>query len=252
MEKNEPAVPGEPNFTAHEVKVLNAGFVRLVDWMGSDVDIVRAARVSYQAAWRAGKDEGSDAKLIRSLIKRGHTSPFEHVVLKFDVRAPIFVFRQWHRHRVWSYSEASARYSELDMGFYEPERENIGAQSMTEKQGRVTENWAPENATMNATAVQSIIRDHNSVAQRTYRQLLEMGVARELARVVLPVSAYSQMFGTVSLHNLFNFIRLRSDSHAQYEIRVYSDAMLKLAKHVAPIAVQEFINKNWPEGDNPE
>jgi len=231
-----------------EHKVLNGGFVRLVDWTDQgDLSIVRAARVSYQAAWRAGKDEGSDAKLIRSLMQRGHTSPFEHVSLTFDVRAPIFVFRQWHRHRTWSYNEVSARYSELDMGFYEPEIGYIGAQSKKEKQGRTT-----EDVGFQQVAVQSRIRDHNLKSQALYRDLLEQGVARELARVVLPVSAYSQMFATVDLHNLFNFVRLRSDMHAQYEIRVYSDAMLKLAKLVAPIAVQEFVNVNWLEGDGPE
>lgn len=248
MEKNEePTVPGEPNFVIHEEKVLNAGFVRLVDWMGGDLDVVRAARVSYQAAWRAGKDEGSDAKLIKSLVRRGHTSPFEQVVLKFDVRAPIFVFRQWHRHRVWAYNEVSARYSELDLGFYEPAIEVLGAQSTTDKQGRTT-----EDVLFNPVAVASRIRDQNQKSFALYKDLLEQGVSRELARVVLPVSAYSQMFGTVSLHNLFRFIDLRSDPHAQYEIRVYSDAMLRLAKHVAPIAVQEYINKRWPEGDGPE
>lgn len=229
------------------VKVLNGGFVRLVEFMGDDLSIVRAARVSYQAAWRTGKDEESDAKLIRSLMQRGHTSPFEAVQLKFDVRAPIFVFRQWHRHRTWSYNEVSARYSELDMGFYEPEQSVIGRQSEKEKQGRDL-----TGIDFNPVAVQSRIRDANMKAHTLYRDLLEQGVSRELARVVLPVSAYSQMFASVNLHNLFRFVELRSDPHAQYEIRVYSNAMLKLAKLAAPVAVQEFINRNWPEGDGPE
>lgn len=238
MEQSDtPAAPGEPNFETYEMKVLNAGFVRLVDWMGGDLDIVRAARVSYQAAWRAGKDDKSDAKLINSLMVRGHTSPFEAVQLKFDVRAPIFVFRQWHRHRTWSYNEVSARYSELDMGFYEPDIPVIGAQTVKEKQGRTT-----EGVQFNPVAVQSRIRDQNQKSHALYRDLLEQGVSRELARVVLPVSAYSQMFGSVNLHNLFKFCGLRSDAHAQYEIRVYSDAMLELARKVAPLAVEAFID----------
>lgn len=249
MEKSDTEAPAPEvqDAVVPAVKVLNAGFVRLVEFMGDDLSIVRAARVSYQAAWRAGKDENSDAKLIRSLMQRGHTSPFEAVQLKFDVRAPIFVFRQWHRHRTWSYNEVSARYSELDMGFYEPEQSVIGRQSEKEKQGRDFDGIG-----FNPVAVQSRIRDANMKAQELYRDLLSQGVSRELARIVLPVSAYSQMFASVNLHNLFRFIELRSDSHAQYEIRVYSDAMLKLAKLVAPIAVQEFINRNWPEGDGPE
>lgn len=229
-----------------EIRVLNAGSVRLVEAMGDDLSIVRAARVSYQAAWRAGADDGSDAKLIRSLMQRGHTSPFESVQLKFDVRAPIFVFRQWHRHRTWSYNEVSARYSELDLGFYEPAIAQIGAQSKTDKQGRTT-----EGVSFSPAVVASIIRDHNVKSFETYRHLLEQGVSRELARVVLPVSAYSQMFGSVNLHNLFNFCRLRSDSHAQYEIRVYSDAMLKLASSVAPVAVQAFHEAGLEGGPPP-
>jgi thymidylate synthase (FAD) len=238
-----------------EVRVLNGGFVRLVEFMGDDLSIVRAARVSYQAAWRAGKDENSDAKLIRSLMQRGHTSPFEAVQLKFDVRAPIFVLRQWHRHRTWSYNEVSARYSELDMGFYEPEQSVIGGQHPSEKQGRINFGHSQQvdgGGSFNPVAVQSRIRDHNMKGFTLYKDLLEQGVSRELARIVLSVSAYSQMFASVNLHNLFNFVRLRSDPHAQYEIRVYSDAMLKLAKMAAPIAVQEFINSNWIEGEGPE
>ncbi len=229
------------------VNVLNGGFVRLVESMGGDLSIVRAARVSFQAAWRAGKDENSDAKLIRSLMQRGHTSPFEAVQLKFDVRAPIFVFRQWHRHRTWSYNEVSARYSELDLGFYEPAIDNIGRQTEKERQGRTT-----EGIQFNPVAIASRIRDSNIKAHALYKDLLEQGVSRELARVVLPVSAYSQMFASVNLHNLFRFFDSRSDPHAQYEIRVYSDAMLRLAKTVAPIAVQEYVNRRWPEGNGPE
>lgn len=229
------------------IRVLNNGHVRLVKWTGDDLDIVRAARVSYDAVWRAGKDDKSDEKLIRYLTTHRHTSPFEHVVLTFDIQAPIFVLRQWHRHRTWSYSEVSARYSELDLGFFEPAIEAIGGQSTNNKQGRDT-----NDLQFNPVAVQSLIRDHNNVCYSRYRALLEQGVARELARLVLPVTAYSQMFATVDLHNFFHFVGLRSHSHAQAEIRAYSNAMLQLvSKYVAPVAAREFINANWLEGDEP-
>lgn len=220
--------------------------VRLLKWTGGDLDIVRAARVSYDADWRAGKDEESDTKLIQSMIRRGHTSPFEHVTLTFEVVAPIFVLRQWHRHRTQSYSEHSARYSELNKGTYVPTIDQIGVQTLKEKQGKDTQNLGA----MNPTAVQSIMRDHMAVAQRTYSQLLEMGVSRELARIVLPVAAYSHMFVTMNLLNFFRFAELRCDSHAQYEIQVYARAMLDMVReHVAPVATQAFINKIWPEGN---
>lgn len=229
------------------IPVLDTGFVRLVKWTGSDLDISRAARVSYNEAWRAGKDEKSDTKLISYLLKNGHTSPFEHVVFTFDVLAPIFVLRQWHRHRTWSYSELSGRYRELNLGFYVPNSQDLGGPNAANKQGKDL-----TNVQFNPVAVQSIMRDHMSVCRKTYEQLREMGVANELARIVLPVATYSQMFATVDLHNLFNFVRLRSHPHAQMEIQVYSNALLQLAQHVVPVAVQAFVNMNWPEGNGPD
>src|SRR4051812_12234487 len=118
------------------IDVLDHGFVRLIDWMGSDLSVSRAARVSYDAAWRAGEDQGSDTKLINYLWKNHHTTPFEAVTLTFEVKAPIFVFRQWHRHRMWSYNEMSARYCELPEEFYVPKPEMIGVQSKNNKQAR--------------------------------------------------------------------------------------------------------------------
>lgn len=216
------------------IRVLDHGFVRLVDSMGDDLSIVRNARVSFDAEWRTGEDSGKDEKLIRYLLTNKHTSPFEAVTFTFDVKAPIFVFRQWHRHRTWSFNEISARYAELPEEFYVPEVDQISTPAPNNKQSRTTEqhpraaDWAK----------------HMEVTCRTafamYRAMLEDGVPRELARSVLPVATYSHMFATVDLHNLFHFLRLRSHSHAQYEIRVYADALLKLIKPICPVAVNAF------------
>ena len=211
----------------------NGGFVRLVDWMGDDLSIVRAARVSYDADWRAS-EEKSDEKLIGYLMKNHHTSPFEAVTLTFEVKAPIFVFRQWHRHRTWSYNEISARYTELNEGFYVPAVKQITTQSSSNKQMR-TNDQHPQ-----AFYIRDVIKDQCEFSFKRYKELIEQGCPRELARSVLPVAAYSRMFASVDLHNLFNFLRLRLHEHAQYEIRVYAQAMLQLAKIVAPVACRAF------------
>lgn len=216
-----------------KIDVLNGGFVRLVDSMGSDLSIVRAARVSYDADWREG-DEKSDAKLIGYLMKNRHTSPFESVTFTFEVKAPIFVFRQWHRHRTWSFNEISARYTELDEGYYVPELNQITTQSTSNKQMRTNEQHPA------AQVIQNEIRDMCRTSFLSYKALIAQGCPRELARSVLPVAAYSRMFATVNLLNLFRFISLRSHEHAQYEIRVYSDAMLALARSVAPVSTEAF------------
>lgn len=217
-----------------KVDVLNGGFVRLVDSMGNDLSIVRSARVSYDADWREGEDEGKDAKLIAYLMKNKHTSPFESVQFTFEVKAPIFVFRQWHRHRTWAYNEISARYTELDEGFYVPEVEQITTQSTSNKQMRTKEQH-PQ-----AFYIRDVIKDQCEFSTQRYKRLIEQGCPRELARSVLPVAAYSRMFATVSLLNLFRFISLRSHEHAQYEIRIYSDAMLNLIEPIVPVAVSAF------------
>lgn len=213
------------------------GFVRLVNHMGSDLDIVRSARVSYNADWR-GVEEGDvlpkDLKLIHYLWKNGHTSPFECVNFTFEVKAPIFVFRQWHRHRTWSYNEVSARYTELDEGFYIPNPEQITTQSKDNKQMR-TDNEHPRALELRHKMGQQCFE-----ALKVYRTLIEDGCPRELARSVLPVASYSRMFASVDLHNLFHFLRLRLHEHSQYEIRVYAEAILKLIEPIVPVAVQAF------------
>lgn len=218
-------------------KVLDHGYVALVESMGSDLSIVRNARVSYDAEWRTGEDAGKDEKLINYLIKNNHTSPLEAVNLTFEVKAPIFIFRQWHRHRTWSYNEISARYAELPEEFYIPELAQITGQSTSNKQMRTNEQHN------NAHNVRMLMQDTNRNAFEAYIDMIADGVPRELARSVLPVATYSHMFATVDLHNLFKFIGLRSHSHAQYEIQVYSNAMLEIARTVCPIAVAALCEK---------
>ncbi len=225
-----------------EVMCLDQGYVRLVDYMGSDLSIVRAARVSYNAAWRAGEDEKGDEKLIRYLWNHAHTTPFEAVTLTFEVKAPIFVFRQWHRHRTQSYNELSARYKELPEEFYIPTPAAIGVQSKDNKQGRSTE--VDLQILKNRDAETRIYIEHCKLAFKLYHQLLEADWPKELARMALPVSTYSVMFTTMNLLNLFRFLTLRVDSHAQYEIRTYAEAMVMMARHVAPIATSAWEKKN--------
>lgn len=217
-------------------KVLDHGMVRYIDHMGSDLSIVRNARVSYDAAWRAGEDEGSDTRLINYLYKNGHNTPFESVTVTIEVKAPIFVFRQWHRHRTQSYNELSARYKELPEEFYIPELDQITTQSTDNKQMRTTE----QNP--HAKEIQVAIAGQNKMAFATYHELLEKGCPREIARSVLPVGTYSHMFATANLHNWFRFLAERLHPHAQYEIRVYAEALLEVLEQVAPVATQAFKN----------
>ena len=216
------------------INVLDHGFVRLVDHMGSDLSIARNARVSYDAEWRAGKDSGSDARLINYLYSNGHNTPFEAVTFTFDVKAPIFVFRQWHRHRTQSFNELSARYRELPEEFYTPEFDQITTQSTDNKQMRT------EQQNINVDFIQKTMRENNKSAFKNYKAMLEAGCPRELARSVLPVATYSHMFATVNLHNLFRFLGERLHPHAQYEIRVYAEAMLELIRPIVPVAVAAF------------
>jgi thymidylate synthase (FAD) len=222
----------------HKIDVLDHGYVRLVDSMGGDLSIVRAARVSYDAAWRAGEDTGSDRRLINYLWTNRHTTPFEAVTFTFEVHAPIFVFRQWHRHRTWSFNELSARYRELPEEFYVPAAEQIKAQATDNKQGR-----SGELDEKIVAGTRDCLLKLGATAFDAYRTMLEAGVARELARSVLPVSTYSTMFATVDLLNLLKFLTLRCDPHAQYEIRVYADALRELARSVAPIAIEAWETK---------
>lgn len=221
-----------------KISVLDHGSVRLVDHMGSDLSVVRSARVSYDAEWRTGQDEGKDEKLIHYLAKNQHTTPFESVTFTFEVKAPIFVFRQWHRHRCFSYNELSARYSELPEEFYVPALEQITVQSATNKQMRTGEQHHQ------AYAYADLIHTTCKGSFEAYRSMIKNGVPRELARGVLPFNTYSRMFATVNLLNLMKFIKLRIHSHAQYEIRVYAEAMLELIKPFVPVSAAAFI-EHW-------
>lgn len=213
----------------NKIDVLDHGFVRLVDHMGSDLSISRAARVSYDSPARP-----EDDKLIGYLLRNRHTSPFEAVQFTFEVKAPIFVLRQWHRHRTWSYNELSARYKELPEEFYVPEDEQITTQSTDNKQMRTQEQ------NQHAKYIREWMWKQNRDAFSTYHELLDKGCPRELARSVLPTGTYSHMFASVDLHNLFHFMRLRLHEHAQYEIRVYAEAMLELIEPIVPIATRYF------------
>ena len=215
--------------------VLDCGFVRLVDHMGDDLSIVRAARVSYDAEWRAGEDAGSDARLIGYLMRNRHTTPFESVVFQFEVKAPIFVFRQWHRHRMATINEVSARYTELPEEFYVPDAAKIGTQSASSKQARNLD--APR---VNGMTLAIAMRQVCEMSFHTYHALLAEGVPRELARSVLPLSTYSHMFWKSDLHNLFHFLNLRLHPHAQYEIRVFAEALLHLIRPIVPAAVSAW------------
>jgi len=219
-----------------KVKVLNLGSIEVLDSMGTDLSIVRAARQSYNAEWRTGKDSKGDANLIKYLLKNKHTGPFEHVVITFGIKAPIFVVRQWHRHRTQSYSEISARYTTLQDGFFIPKLGKVGVQSESNKQG----SEFPGN-----TDQDKIVRELMYLSMeesfKTYQTLLDFGVPRERARSVLPMATYTQFSATANLHNWFNFLRLRLHKHAQYEIRIYAQAMLIQILELYPVATQAFI-----------
>lgn len=218
----------------NSVSVLDHGLVRLVDSMGSDLSVVRSARVSYDADWRAGEDQGSDTRLINYLMKNHHTSPFESVQFTFEVKCPMFVARQWMRHRSWGFNEVSARYSVLPSEMYVPEPLHIGVQSSDNKQMRIIDNVGPNEEASQA------IRSANIHAYHVYESLIKAKVPREIARGVLPMNIYTHFFGTVDLHNLFHFLTLRLHDHSQYEIRVYAEAMLNLIEEIVPVSVEAF------------
>lgn len=215
--------------------VLDKGFVRLVDYLGGDARIVQAARVSYGAGTRSVRE---DAALIDYLMRHRHTSPFEQVVLTFHVKLPIFVARQWVRHRTAKLNEISGRYSVMKDEFYVPEDAAIAFQSTDNKQGRSAEEVPAE--------VKAKVRELLEKGQRQafveYEALLEEGVARELARINLPLSLYTEWYWTMDLHNLFHFLALRLDAHAQLEIRKYAEVILDITRAVAPVAVESFEN----------
>jgi thymidylate synthase (FAD) len=221
-----------------EIKLLDKGYIRLIEHMGSDLSVVRAARVSHDADWRTGKNEGNDTKLIRRLWRDRHTSPFESVVCTVEVKAPIFVFRQWHRHRTQSPNETSGRYTVLPDEFYVLLPEHVGRQDSKNRQARQIGELG-QTTTTNTLAA-SLIYESCARSFRDYHALLNAEVPRELARGVLPLNTYSRMFTTVNMLNIFRFISLRSDPDAQYEIRVYADAWLEIMRGIVPVSVKAF------------
>lgn len=209
------------------------GFVRLVDYMGDDSSIVQAARVSYG---NGTKKVHEDRGLIRYLIRHQHWTPVEMVEFKFHVKMPVFVARQWIRHRTANVNEISARYSEMKDEMYLPPLEQISSQSKDNKQGRNLEPF-PIEVSQN---IQDLISGSNEHQYKVYQQLLDMGVARELARSVLPVGHYTEWYWKIDLRNLMNFLALRLDPHAQWEIRVYAEAMAEIVKKAVPMAWEAF------------
>jgi len=214
-----------------EYKCLDYGFVRLVDWMGDDSSIVQAARVSDG---KGTKSVSEDTALIRYLMRNLHTSPFEMVEFKFHVKLPIFVARQWIRHRTANVNEYSGRYSEMPDEFYLPEPDQLRLQSTLNKQGR------GEATIDNASDVLSRMKQTQERLFQEYSELLATGLAREIARINLPLSNYTEWYWKIDLHNLFHFLRLRLESHAQYEIRIYAEAIAKIIKQIVPIAYKAF------------
>lgn len=224
-------------YTAHEV--LDHGLIRVIDYMGDDAAICQAARVSYGRGTKAVSD---DRGLIRYLMRHWHSTPFEMCEVKFHVKLPVFVARQWIRHRTANVNEYSARYSILDREFYIPAPEQLAAQSTVNNQGRGAVLEGAE-----AQRVLDILRQDAMRAYDHYEDMLtpdpeagKQGLARELARMNLPANVYTQWYWKTDLHNLFHFLRLRADHHAQYEIRVYAQKMCDIVKDWVPHAYAAF------------
>ena len=228
------------------IPILDHGFIRVIDYMGNDNSIVQAARVSYG---KGTKKVNTDSGLIKYLMRHWHSTPFEMCEIKYHVKLPIFIARQWIRHRTANVNEYSARYSILDKEFYLPDQKNLAAQSTSNRQGRG--NIIEGN---DAEKVLKLLKDD---AERTYNNYEEMlnqrydgstidqnkiGLARELARMNLTLNTYTQWYWKTDLLNLMNFLRLRADHHAQYEIRAYADAMLDTLKRWVPITFDAFID----------
>ncbi len=218
-----------------EFKVLDHGFVRLVDYMGTDESIVQAARVSYG---KGTKKISEDRGLIRYLMKNMHTSPFEMVEFKFHIKLPIFVARQWIRHRTANVNEYSGRYSVMPEEFYLPRQEDICFQAIDNKQGRSEKAIPPELQKEFIAYLKKSQRD----TFEGYSRFLEAGLAREIARINLPLAIYTEWYWKIDLHNLFHFLKLRLDKHAQREIRAYAETMADIVKTVCPIAYEAFMD----------
>jgi thymidylate synthase (FAD) len=228
--------PGMEPWLHQAIPVLDHGLIRVVDYMGDDAAIVQAARVSYGAGTRTARD---DAGLIRYLMRHWHSTPFEMCEIKLHVKLPIFVARQWIRHRTANVNEYSARYSILDREFYLPAPEHLAAQSSSNAQGRGA-TLPPDEA----ARVLALLRDDAARSYDHYEAMLstegQAGLARELARMTLPASVYTQWYWKTDLHNLFHFLRLRADAHAQYEIRAYAVALCDVVRDWVPHAWAAF------------
>ena len=236
--------PGLEAILYEAIPVLDHGFVRVVDYMGDDAAIVQAARVSYGRGTRQISD---DRGLIRYLMRHWHSTPFEMCEIKYHVKLPIFVARQWIRHRTANVNEYSARYSVLDREFYVPAPEQLAAQSSDNRQGRGGILGGNE-----AAKVMDLLREDAERNYRNYAWMLNedeagnapdadrQGLARELARINLTLGTYTQWYWKTDLHNLMNFLRLRADPHAQYEIRVYAEKMLETLDAWTPLAAEAF------------
>jgi thymidylate synthase (FAD) len=216
-----------------EFPVLDHGFVRLVDYMGGDSAIVQAARVSYG---EGTKTVSEDRGLIRYLTRNEHTSPLEMVEMKFHCKMPIFVARQWVRHRTANLNEISGRYSIMRDEFYIPEPQQINLQSKNNKQGRSEETFSSEET----EEMLFNFAEEQRRGYKSYTERIEKGMARELARINLPLSLYTEWYWKIDLHNLFHFLDLRMDEHAQVEIRNYANTIFDITKKVAPKACEAF------------
>ncbi|MBY6091373.1 FAD-dependent thymidylate synthase [Maritimibacter alkaliphilus] len=218
------------------IPVLDHGFVRVVDYMGDDAAICQAARVSYG---KGTKSVQNDEGLIRYLMRHWHSTPFEMCEVKLHVKLPVFVARQWIRHRTANVNEYSARYSILDREFYIPAPEHLAAQSVVNNQGRGDVLEGEE-----AARVLEMLKRDSNLAYDHYEEMIstddQQGLARELARMNLPANIYTQWYWKVDLHNLLHFLRLRADAHAQYEIRVYADAICNVVADWVPFAFRAF------------
>lgn len=213
------------DFEGEKIIKVEDGFVRLVDSMGDDMSVVRAARVSYG---EESKGEKADKGLINYMIKHKHGTPFEHINFTFHIKCPIFVARQWFRHRIGSFNEISGRYVKLDMDFWYPETWRIN-----NKENKQSSGEAPFSEKENAE-LSRIFHDSLDTAEITYQYLIDEGVAREQARAILPLGTYTEFYWTVNARSLFNFLELRTHESAQKEMQFYAGAVGVLARNVAP------------------
>ncbi len=228
-------VPEAEEILDKSFPVLDKGFVRLVDYYGSDQRIVQSARVSYGEGTKSVSQDGA---LIDYLLRHQHTSPFEQVVFTFHLKMPIFVARQWVRHRMGRMNEVSGRYSIMKDEFYVPADDCIAKQSSDNKQGRDSEPLPKDEA----EKVRASFEKGQQDAYQTYSSMVEEGIAREISRINLPLALYTEFYWQMDLHNLFHFLKLRLDSHAQYEIREYAKVLLEMCRKVCPMATASFEN----------